>query len=80
VAAKFYQPMPGELKMLNRVLNNLFVNIRTMVAAGVANAIKLGIADGVGIATEQMTLSLEGPDAVDDYELPELSVDDLLIE
>ena len=66
--------------MLNRVLNNLFVNIRTMVAAGVANAIKLGIADGVGIATEQMTLSLEGPDAVDDYELPELSVDDLLIE
>lgn len=66
--------------MLNRVLNNLFTNVRTMVAAGVANAIRLGIADGVGIATEQMTLSLEGPDAIDDYELPELSVDDLLIE
>ena len=66
--------------MLNTILNTFFGNIRTLVAAGIANAIKLGVSDALQIASETMTLELKQPDEVDAVELQVLSIESLIIE
>ena len=65
--------------MLNSILNVFFKNIQTVVAAGVANAIKLGTIDGIERAKTDLSLNLEGPQEMDVPELELLNIEELTI-
>jgi hypothetical protein len=67
--------------MLNTVLNSFFKNIRTLVAAGVANAVRAGIADAIDRVTPDLSLAYQSaPEEISVIELAELDLEDLLIE
>ncbi|MEZ6125385.1 MAG: hypothetical protein R3C49_19735 [Planctomycetaceae bacterium] len=67
--------------MLNKFLNTLFLNVRTLVAGGLANAIRLGISDALSMTADATALELTGqPEQLDQIELEQLRLSDLTIE